>query len=631
MFSKLSSNPIIHLSVILLLGTLAYANSFSAPFVLDDLESIAQNEIIRDLGNYFPGGSGYDFIFRRWFGYFTFALNYHFGGLDVTGYHLFNLVVHLCNALLVYALVHLTFRTPKLAGSGLAGRSGTVALLAALFFVAHPVQTQAVTYIVQRLTSLCTLFYLLALLLYLAARLRLDKPSPQLGIRQGLSAGGWRGYLLLAGSLATTLLAMYTKEIAFTLPLAMVLYEYSFFRGHWQRRLLFLLPLLLTLPLIPYGVLLSGSGSPLENAGADLEQQFRAHTDMPRLHYLFTQFRVIVTYLRLLFLPVGQNVDYDYPVYGTFFTPPVLLSLLLLAALFALAAYCYWRTNPVSPDPMVDGSRGRDYRSLPTSSSSQQPAVETRLVGFGILWLFLTLAVESSFVPLADVIFEHRLYLPSIGFFWAVAVLILLAAQKSAQLFDGRIPLLISAVIILALATATWQRNQVWENPRSLWEDTVKKSPGKARPWYNLGTYLMDAGQLDKAALPLAQSVINDPEYAEAWHNLGLVQLMTGHYQQALNPLQQAVRLRPEMDNAVINLAIALIQTQQPAAAVARLEPLREKLPERPDVRYNLGLAYLGSGNLSAARGELAVLKSLSPDMAAALAEEIRRTSPVHQ
>ncbi|ALC15481.1 hypothetical protein DSOUD_0693 [Desulfuromonas soudanensis] len=603
MLKKIIRHPFCHVLLILCLGSLAYANSFKVPFVIDDLESIANNEIIRNLGNFLPGGSAYDFLPRRIVGYFTFALNYRFGGLDVTGYHLFNLAVHLCTALLVYALVRLTFRTPRLVASGLAPQAGTVALLAALFFIAHPVQTQAVTYIVQRLASLSTLFYLLSLVLYAAARLRFETLPLTVRGESGPAAERRRAPLLLAGSVVAALLAMGTKEIAFTLPLVVLLYEASFFRGKWLRRMRYLLPLLLTLPLIPWSILTSEAVDPLANG---FEEHLRAHTDLPRIYYLLTQIRVIVTYLRLLILPVGQNVDYDYPVYTTFFTPPVFLSFLLLGALFSLAVYLY-------------GYRPKDI------DQEQGTGGEARLVAFGIVWFFLTLSVESGLVPLADVIFEHRLYLPSIGLFIALAVLIVLLARKAPALFVARLILPAAFLAIALLTVATWERNRVWRSEVSLWTDATRKSPAKWRPWYNLGTALIGADKAQAALPPLQQAVKLDPENAEIWHNLGLAHLMVGHYQEALQPLRQAVRLDPELTDAEANLAIALIYTNQPREAVEHLERIRQRFPNRPNVRYNLGMAYLLVGNLSAARGELAALERIDPDKALLLYGEISR------
>ena len=602
MTRKLLQHPLTHVLTILLVGVLAYSNSFRAPFVFDDLESIPGNEVIRDLGNFLPGGPGYDFLFRRWIGYFTFALNYRFGGLDVTGYHLFNLAVHLCNASLVLLLVRLTFRTPFLAGSRIGRHSGTAGLLAALFFVAHPVQTQAVTYIFQRMASLCTLFYLLALALYVAARVDQESPRQEGGDRKGPVAGGWRPLLLLAASVTAAVLAMQTKEIAFTLPLAALLYEFCFFRGGWRRRSLVLLPLLLTLAIIPLMVLAEGQVS------ADLTL-LSTRTHIPRSHYVLTQLPVLATYLRLLVLPVGQNLDYDYPVYTTFFTPPVFLAFLLAAAIGALAGILFHATC----GPRV-GSR-----------STADPAV--RFISFGLIWFFLTLTVEAGVVPLADVIYEHRLYLPSVGLAAALATAVVLLSQRTTRLLGGRLPLFAAAAVIVALTVATWQRNHIWQSEVRLWEDVTHKSPRKARPWYNLGTYLTDGGRPVEAIPALLRAVTLDPQYAAAWHNLGRAYLMTGRNGEALPALRTAVRLNPEMDNAAVNLSGALINARLPWEAVPVLESVRRRSPDWPEARFNLGLAYLGIGNREAARSELAALRRIASPLAAALAREIGRAT----
>lgn len=607
MAKSILSHPVLYPLIILILGLLAYANTFGVPFTLDDLTSISENQVIKDIANYFPGGSGYDFVPRRWFGYLTFALNYHLGGLDVTGYHAVNLAIHLGTALLVYALVLLTFRTPHLISSRLLVHARTVALFSALLFVAHPVQTQAVTYLAQRLTSLCTFFYLSSLVCYVAARLRADA-SAKTGTGKKESQGQWQTILLYAASVTAALLATQTKEIAFTLPLAAILYELSFFRGEWKQRALSLLPLLLTLPIIPLSVLFGDSADPLAE-GSSVDEQLRASTDIPRLHYLFTQLRVIVTYLRLLVLPTGQNLDYDYPVYSRFFTPPVVLSFLLLMALLGLAFYLHHRSR-VAPAASLAPTLSRD------------PAM--RLISFGIFWFFLGLSVESSFVPIFDVIFEHRLYLPSIGLFAAFVTLVLLTAEKTAAILSGRIKLVVASLVIIVLAVATFQRNSVWGSNVRLWEDVVRKSPNKVRPWYNYGSYLSDAGRYDESIRVLSRAVQLDPQHSDAWHNLGRAHILNGSAAMAVPALRKAVRIMPDLDNAVVNLAVALIHTGNSAEAAQHLEGVRRRFPSWPEVRLNLGLAYLRSGNLAAAKSELAVLYRLAPHLTPSLAEQIK-------
>ena len=172
-------------------GIIVYSNTFQVPFALDDESSIVNNIVVEKLDNVFYAYQlGLKFVQNRFVAYLTFALNYQFGGLNVTGYHVVNLLIHLVTALLVYALLRLTFRTPYFQGdtaldvqvaqscrltpqpSSLQLQpSSFIPLFAALLFVVHPVQTQAVTYIVQRMASLATMFYLLSVVLYVKARL----------------------------------------------------------------------------------------------------------------------------------------------------------------------------------------------------------------------------------------------------------------------------------------------------------------------------------------------------------------------------------------------------------------------------------------------------------------------------
>lgn len=588
MLIKLFRHPLAGPLLIAVLGFLAYANSFNVPFVLDDAESITNNPAITGLGNFAPGGPGYDFAPRRWFGYLTFALNFQFGGLEVKGYHLFNLGVHLATALLVYWLALLSFRTPYLKKSPLASEAGVAAAFAGLLFVVHPVQTQAVTYVVQRLTSLCTLLYLLSLVLYVLARLRSDENEGE------ANRGSWQTPVLVIASVLSAFLAMKTKEIAFTLPFAVLLYELCFFSGPLKRRLLFLLPLICTLPVVPLSVFGDLSGGEDLTAGSG----GRVQTDLPRLHYLFTQFRVIVTYLRLLVLPVHQNLDYDYPVYTSFFAAPVLLSFALLLALLLFGAYLL---------------RRRPADALPGAA--------TRIAGFGILWFFLTLSVESSVIPIIDVIFEHRLYLPSIGIALAAGAGIAMLSRKN------ELPLIAASVAALLLTAATVQRNQVWRDPLTLWGDVVAKSPNKVRALYNYGTYLPDAGQPEQAVHLLTRVVTLDPKHADAWHNLGRSYMLLGRFAEALPALRESVRLNPKLAEAKLNLASALLMSGNYREAVPLLEQERDRAPERGDIRYNLGLGYLGMGSLAAAQGEAAALQGMNPELALNLSREISKAT----
>ncbi|MHC4502886.1 MAG: tetratricopeptide repeat protein, partial [Planctomycetota bacterium] len=350
-------------------------------------------------------------------GYFTFAVNYRLSGLHVTSYHVVNLAIHIANALLLYGLVVLSFRTPRLSGSSLAGGAPLLALFAALLFVSHPIQTQAVTYIVQRFTSLATLFYLLAIFLYVKARL-CDKIFPHATV-------------LFAASVLAAVLAMKTKEISFTLPVTILFYDLLFLAGSAKKRLVPFIPMLLTMLIIPMA-LFDFTGSLGETIG-DIGQRARLETDMSRAAYLFTQFRVITTYIRLLFLPVGQNLDYDYPLYTSFFQPGVFMSFVFLLLLFAGGVYLIVRSRKGEPS--------------------------LRLAGFGMIWFFVALSVESSIIPIVDVIFEHRVYLPSAGAFTALVCGAFLLVSKLGHGKPRTAAIALLAFLPVLCAGAAFKRN----------------------------------------------------------------------------------------------------------------------------------------------------------------------------
>lgn len=551
---RILAHPLLHISLVALVALAAYSNSFRVPFFLDDISSILENKVVRDLPT-FLSGAGYAFNPRRVIAYFSVALNYRFGGLDVWGYHAVNLLIHFATAILVYWLVRLTLRTSF--GSSVTAQPSesstayrTVPLLTALLFVAHPVQTQAVTYIIQRTAALATLFYLLSVACYVKARLS------QEGKESLLTPQALALYLL---SLAAALAAMRTKEIAATLPIAILLFEFSFFGTSMRKKLVLLAPLLLTLLIIPVGML--QAGKPPGELLSDVSEMTRETLTISRGDYLLTQFSVIATYLRLLFLPVNQNLDYDYPVYHSLFTPKVALSFLLIAGFLALAA-CLYRL-----------SARRDEKSA-----------ALRVIGFGILWFFLTLSVESSLIPIRDVIFEHRLYLPSFGFFVALATAAALLLAKRERLL-----ILLAACAVVALACATWQRNAVWKDHLTLWGDTVAKSPEKSRPNDNYAKALSDAGQTQEALAYAQRAIQADPQNAYAHYNAGRILDKLNRGSEAIGWYLAAIGIKPDLKEAYNNLAVDYLLEGKVEKAAEIYRRVLEKDPSFPEAHNNLG------------------------------------------
>lgn len=494
--------PYIHMGIILLLAIASYANSLYVPLQFDDelVVKIASNDN-SDL--YSIQG----FIRKsRWFTDITFALNRQLHGENVLGYHLFNLAIHLLCAGVVYVLIQQAIEALKrnylISDDDQCGvfLRNFIPFAAAALFVCHPVQTQAVTYIIQRYTSLATLLYLSSLLFYLLARLAIADDSKK-----------QRRWLYGFVCIFFALLAMKSKETAFTLPLMIAVLEFTLFRGQLLKSRFLLATGALLVLVIPLQLIISHGGT--GNPGSLLNQLQLATTEtqtISRTDYLLTQFRVVATYLRLLLLPVNQNLDYDYPVFHSLLNPEVLAALLLHTILLGAAVALFIRSK-------------RQFASGPPAAG-----VTARLASLGILWFYLALSVESSLIPIRDVIFEHRVYLPSVGFFMATAAG-MAGVAACRQLYRN---VLWGAVVLICFvfAAGTVARNRIWSDEMLLWQDVIKKSPNKARAKYNVGLFYCRKKMVDQALPYLVRSLELDSGKDECWLALNAAVPQLGSY-----------------------------------------------------------------------------------------------------
>jgi tetratricopeptide (TPR) repeat protein len=555
------THPLTALLALALLAVAVYSNTFSAAFHFDDMPNLVENPDIKHLANLL------DLSGSRYVGFLTFALNYRFGALSVFGYHLVNLLIHITNGALVYALVRLLFRAAHTSPASPLSPAHAIALSTALLFVAHPIQTQAVTYIVQRFASLAALFYLLTVIAYL--KWRLSSPESK------------RRHLWYAAAFLATVLGMKTKEITFTLPFMLLLLEVVFFGPPTRKQWLALIPFFLALPIIP----LSRPGALGEGEAGFARDAFA----LSRPDYLFTQFRVIMTYLRLLVLPVDQNLDYDYPASHSLLEPPVFLSFLFLSALFAAAVYLIWFSRRAAADPRL------------------------RLIGFGLLWFFVTLSIESSVIPIRDVIYEHRLYLPSAGLFLSVGVAALGFSDR------WKIPRAIAVgLLIVVLAGIAHQRNLVWKDELSLWMDVIQKSPKKARGYLSLGAAYAEQGMQDKAIQAFKTTLTLNPGYAEAHNNLGNIYKAKGLLEEAVQEYKTAVTIKPDYAMAHNNLGVAYQELGRFDEAFQEYQTAVKLEPDQAQAHYNLGNLYRDQKRSEEAIREYKTAITLNPGYAEA-------------
>lgn len=529
--------------LILFFGIAVYSNTFDVPFYYDDLGLIGNPSLNPPLS---LGGIWND-LPSRFISNLSFAIQLALTGSALWAFHLCNLLIHLLTAVTIFRTVQFLFQTPALRNTTSHLQSHLISLAAALIFLTHPIQTEAVTYITQRFTSLATMFYMITLFYYLKARLE-----------------NFRYYFLVCFFMCA---AMFSKESSFTLPFAILITDYYFFPLSNQethvRKVLRWLPFAVLAMVLLLFFYISSSGSFISDHGAVAIQY-------PRPGYLLTQFRVLRTYLRLLVFPVNQSIDYDYRFSLSWQDPDawaafsLLLSILLLALAFK-----------------------RKYI----------------LMSFGVLWFFLTLSIESSFVPLKDVIVEHRLYLPMFGFAVFVSSL-LWECVRGAKCF-----MMVTLVLVFALSNMTYVRNEVWRNPVKFWQETIKISPHKWRSYYWLGETYSRQFRDEKTALYYYHKALEtgfEPpclleHMVSAYASLGEVEASKYFKKRMLSLQRERAKTGPSKVVFLKYLATVLIEEKKMPEAIDALKEALKIEPQNSSLYVKLGRIQFELGQEDAA------------------------------
>jgi Flp pilus assembly protein TadD len=498
---------------VVFLGMIIYSNSFDCSFQFDDKHNILTNGVIRSLTDL---KAIWDLSSLRFVPFYSFAINYHFGKFDVGGYHLVNLIIHLINSGLVMWLTSLLFSSPGLKDHPVAKHKNSISFLMALLFVSHPLATGSVTYIVQRMASMVAMFYFLSIGLYMKARLSETKSK----------------YLLFAGSSVFAILAFLSKENSFTLPIAIVLIE-----------LLILNSKKIAINIKDYRVigatlvfLILGffvmTKLPLEILKPILPSKYNFQT-ITSENYFYTQLGVILKYIQLLIFPINQNIDHDITLSNSFFEIKPILSSLVLLSLIAIALFNFDKN---------------------------------KIISFGILWFFITISIESSFIPINDLAFEHRTYIPSFGFF-------LILTCGAYQLFWDKhknTVVFLFTSLILVNSVLSYNRNKVWKDEISLWSDAAKKSPNKVRPFLNRGYAYGNIKEWDNAITDFNRVNEIEPKFhAAAYYNLGLAYWTRGQKELSVKNYSLAIEVDPKYDDAYYGRGTCYFYLNQPEQALA--------------------------------------------------------------
>ncbi len=563
-----------------------YVHSKDGPFVFDDLPNIAGNphiQISRLDWQSLRRAAFESPIPTRPVSNISFALNYYFTKLDPNNFRLINVLIHLGNGLLLLLFLKATLQTPALRDRN-RSLSRFMPFMATTIWVVNPIHTQSISYIIQRMTSMATLFYLLAFLLYIYARLSKEQR--------------WR-WLLFGSSLLAFLVALGTKENTITLPFFIFLYEWYFFRDldwGWLKRNLWW-------PLIILFFWMGMAFIYLDFNPIVKSLSVYQSVDLTLLQRLMTQSRIVIFYVFLFLFPHPSrlNLDHHFPVSLSPLDPPTtLLAMLAIVALFATAVICTRRQ---------------------------------RFLSFCILWFMGNLLIESS-VPGLDMVFEHRTYLPSV----LISMLVVMFLYHAVTIAWIR-----RVVFVLFVVTGTFwthERNMIWADKITLWEDIAKKSPGKVRPNINLGIAYSQIGQFEKGIRYLQQAVKLKPDYVHPRINLAISYYANGDYRKAEKHARAILPMKPIDRNSLDLLVKAQNIVGKSLAQQGELDKAMDHFyqglqlnPDDAETNFNLSLTLASEGQLEKAARYCSEALRLQPDYRGARQhlQEVRRQIKLHK
>lgn len=525
----------VSLIIICLIIAMVYLNSFAGTYIFDDGFRILENERIRS----FEWPWAFLVGTSRPVLYFTLAINYSISGYETFSFHLFNLSIHLLSAILLFLIIRHTLYFDQIK-ERFKTNINLLSGLIVLFWSIHPLQTSSVTYIIQRAESMMGMFYLLTF--YCAL--------------QYLTTQKLRWMTFAWGS---CLLGSLTKQIIITAPIVIFLYERAFITGSFKEALRRNYKLYLGL-IMTWGVMLFLYKSNLQHPTTS---SF-GYQGITPLQYALSQTSIVLHYLRLALWPQPLLLDYNwFPVHSV---NEVLPALLTIIGLVIVSVWAYVRYAPA---------------------------------GFLAVSFFVILLPSSSFFPIKDLAFEHRMYLP-------LAAIMALAVTGGYELIFRLVPncaalrkfigMALVITLVLILGVLTFCRNRDYYTLVLMWSDVVKKRPGNARGHYNLGNALKKTGKVKEANEHYRRAILLKPDYAEAYYNLALNLGDEGRIEEAISYYRQALKLKPDSAQTHTNLGRLLIEREEEKALAHFREAVR--------IDPALVPAQLNLANLTARRGD---------------------------
>lgn len=529
-----------------------YSNTLHVPWHYDDQPNIVANRHlhlrqfdVESVKKTFFTVAGRE-KFSRPLSSFSFALNWYLGGDDTFGYHIVNLGIHVLTAFFLYLSIYQLFNTPALLGRFSVSDAAFISLFGAVLWAVNPIQTQAVTYIVQRMAQMAALFYIAGMFFYVKARLSCTK------------AGRWYW-------LPTVLMfacALLSKENAVLFPVALFLLEILFVnpRVNLLSKRTFVLFCCILVGVGITGYVLSAKDSPLFFLQGYLGRPFSIS------ERLLTEPRIVLFYLSQIFYPLPSrlSVTHDIVLSQSLFNPPTTFGAIILILLIIFIALRYRRRFP--------------------------------LFSFGVLFYFGNHALESTVIPL-ELIFEHRNYLPSLFLFVPIAsgIRILLHRYQTGNRFVFFAILFCLLTITIGWGRFTYERNMVWQSPETLWYDAMAKAPNQPGPINNVAVLLGWGPETSREKKELAVGLLDralkleHPNYqfrSRMYDNLGTLLADLGRFDQAEGAYRKAIQSDPGFLKAKHHLALCLTGARQWEKALAAADNLIKTAGDRAGPEY---------------------------------------------
>ena len=562
-----------------------YSNSFHGVWHFDDFDNVGNNPGVHVKSLNWEELQKTFFIkgkISRPFAYLTFGLNYYFGGLEVFGYHVVNFIIHLLAALFLFLFLNETLRLPSLRDR-YGEKAFVISFIATLLWAVNPVQATSVTYLVQRMSSMAGLFFIMAMFFHVRGR---------------TSTSRARAVTYFTLCVVAFLLAVGSKENAVMLPVILWLYDLFFIQGltsrNIRKNIIILAPVVFSV--IAIGLIYKGFSSLIQ--GYDT----RPFTMAERL---MTQPRVVFFYLSLLFYPIPSRLTllYDIDISRSLFEPwttlPAIVALFLAVILSLLSA-----------------------RRWP-------------LLSFCVLYFFINHVVEGSFLPL-EMVYEHRNYIPSMMLFLPVAVFIVAAIQRFS--YNRVYQAVIMAALVFVIVDqghTTYMRNDILSDEKTLWLDNVEKAPNSSRVHALLGKTLLNEGGHQQALLEFQEAlrlkrwvnrtepaiylcyignffmdVMGDDRKAEShyeksleysytheyFNGMAMINLKRGNLVQAEGLMQQVIKIKPGLADYWNNYALVLLKQGRLDEAVASSQKALELKPDYGEPNGIMGEAFHRKG-----------------------------------